>query len=113
MIVHKGRINSIVYLKDKSYLASSSYDTSIIFWKTVTNITEINQLTGHLRQTEKVIQLSNSNYLVSASDDFTLKVWDQFTNIATLKGHKNNVYSLVEISNNRMASCSKDKSIII
>ncbi len=68
-------------LKEKSYLVSSSYDTSIIFWKTVSNINQINQLNGHLRQTERVIKLTNSNYLVSASDDFTLKVWDQFINI--------------------------------
>jgi WD40 repeat protein len=74
LTVHQGRINSIAYLKEKSYLVSSSYDSSIIFWKTVSNINEINQLNGHLRQTEKVIKLTNSNYLVSASDDFTLKV---------------------------------------
>ncbi len=35
LTVHKGRINSIVYLSNKSYLVTSSYDTSIIYWKTV------------------------------------------------------------------------------
>ena len=58
--------------------------------------------------------MTNSNYLVSASDDFTLKVWNhEYTNVFNLTGHTNNVYSLVELSNERMASCSKDKSIII
>ncbi len=113
LTVHKGRINSIVYLTNQSYLVSSSYDTSIIYWKTVSNLTQINQLDGHSRQINDVIQLTN-NYLVSVSDDFTLKVWSQYSNIFTLQGHSNDIYSLVELASlERMASCSKDKSIII
>ena len=78
------------------------------------HLTQINQLNGHSRQINDIIQLNNNNYLVSASDDSTLKVWNnEYSNIYTLKGHSNNVYSIVELSTNRMASCSKDKSIII
>jgi len=114
LTVHQGGINSLLFYPVKSYLLSSSYDTSIIIWKQLnTNLNLINQLTGHSRQVNKVIQL-NSNYLVSASDDFNLKVWDQFSNVYNLTGgHINDVYFLVELSQNRMASCSKDKSIII
>jgi WD40 repeat protein len=37
--LHQGKINSIVYLSAYSFLVSSSHDTSIIFWKTVSNFT--------------------------------------------------------------------------
>ncbi len=50
LTVHKGKINSIVYLVNQSYLVTSSYDTSIIYWKTVSNLTQINQLNSELTQ---------------------------------------------------------------
>jgi WD40 repeat protein len=106
---HNGRINSLT--TNLTYLVSSSADTSVIVWKFAETLTLVKNLVNNSKQINDVIELTNSNYLVSASDDWLdLKVWD--LNV-TLTGHKNDVYSLIELPDQRMASCSKDKSIII
>ncbi len=93
-------------------------DTRIIVWKDSSNFTLKYSLFQNKRQIQKVIQLVNSGYIVTASDDFTIKILTSYNEyqfpISILIGHTNDVFDLVELPNrNKMASCSKDRSIII
>ena len=70
-------------------MASSSMDSSIIIWKTSTDLIKKYELNGHLRQAECLAVLNDGN-LASGSDDFTIKIWnssDSFKNVFNLTGH--------------------------
>ena len=114
LTLHKGSINSLSYQSNGANLISSSTDTSVIVWNTTNDLSLISELNSHLRQIEDSVQLTSLNYIATCSDDYTIKIWNnQYVNIFNLTEHTNDVYSLIELPNNTMASCSKDRLIII
>ena len=114
LTLHKGSINSLSYQSNGANLISSSTDTSVIVWNSTNDLGLISEFNSHLRQIEDSVQLTSLNYIATCSDDYTIKIWNnQYVNIFNLTEHTNDVYSLIELPNNTMASCSKDRLIII
>lgn len=111
---HDDLVMSICGLKDGN-LASSSCDKKIKIWKIdADNYTLMHILLEHEKDINKVIELEDGK-ICSCSNDKTIKIWDSSSNykcIKTLKGHTDNVTSIVEIDGSIFSS-SDDNTIRI
>ena len=63
------------------------------------------------------VSLLNNGCLVSSSHDRLIKIWkvsfDAFECVKTIEAHDKAILKTIQLSNNRMASCSNDKKIKI
>ena len=57
----------------------------------------------------------NNGLLLSSSWDATIKIWNLKTRtcLTSLKGHKNIVWDVIQLTDGSIASCSSDNSIIV
>ena len=116
---HQGAVYSLLRLND-FHIASGSCDDSIKIWN-LSNSTCLITLIGHTDSVESLVKIGSSQniQIVSGSFDNTIKVWDvnmeseKYQCSKTLIGHSYNVNSIIKISNNQVASGSRDKSIKI
>ena len=56
-----------------------------------------------------------NNLLLSASWDFSVKFWNLSTHLCifTIREHRGIVFDVIELSNGKIVSASKDKSVIV
>lgn len=93
-------------------LASASLDRSIKIWNLdVYNCIFSVECDFPIRN----LNLISNDRLVSFGYTSMIDVWDlnELRHLTTLEGHRANVNSIVEFSNNIMGSCSDDKTIIL
>ncbi|XP_022084184.1 WD repeat-containing protein 38-like isoform X4 [Acanthaster planci] len=85
-----GAIKSVAVSSDSKFIASASYDSTVIVWRTA-NASVVYRLTGHSRSVETVAFSHDSRLLCSGSWDNTALVWNLKTGTAknVLTGHKN------------------------
>ena len=59
--------------------------------------------------------MMKNGLLLSSSWDTTIKIWNLKTRscIASLQGHKNIVWDVIELQDGNIASCSSDNRIIV
>lgn len=111
---HEGTIFSLCKLRG-GRLASASGDRTIKIFNISTNQCEM-VIAHHHKGVTYVSQLDNG-YLISCSEDHMCIIWDisksNYKLVATLKEHEGTVWKATQISDNRIASCSSDKTIVI
>ena len=111
---HKKMLYALLILKD-GRIASCSEDSSIIIYS-VPSFEIQKVLRGHSSNVSYICQ-TETEKLVSASYDCTIRIWTVINNIytcdVTLFGHKKDVRKVITLTKRRIASSSKDLSIII
>ena len=111
--IHLKQIQHTIAL-DNDTIASASDDKTIVIWNIHTGMPKFH-LKAHTDNINGLAKLSNDN-LVSCSKDTSIKIWnksDNYNVITTLYGHLRSVICLKTIDENRLASGSCDKKIII
>lgn len=111
---HLDSIRNICVLKDGRICSCSGDDTIKIFSKLAHDL-EIT-IKGHNSAINYVSILDEGN-LLSSSDDKTLKIWKlsqkKYSLIQELVGHSGRVYKGIQLSKNRIGSCSADHKVKI
>lgn len=85
---HSGRITAVAWSPDGKYIASASYDKTVLVWN-ATNGKQLLTYQGHNGRVNSVAWSPDSKYLVSASDDQSAQVWEATTGkqIRSYNGH--------------------------
>lgn len=91
---HYGSVSSLCFSPDGRLLASGSYDSIVILWKT-----EDGSVVHHLNHEDRVAAVAFSpdgRIVVSAGNDKTIKLWDVNTGelLSTLAGHTTRIHSV-------------------
>ncbi|KAG8702391.1 hypothetical protein FRC09_004764, partial [Ceratobasidium sp. 395] len=114
---HTGRITSVAYSHDGTFIASGSEDHTVRIWDSETGNMIGKPLKGHSDVVKAVACAPNGSQIVSGSQDKTLCIWDPDTGKAIkgpLKGHTGPVLSLAySPDGERIASGSGDGTILI
>ena len=115
LIGHKGKINSIILIKYKTFCTGGE-DNLIKLWELITNI---NIEKFYCKQTLKEHKGRINNMLfmkeklISCSSDTTIKIWDYdkdlgMSYIQTLNQHKAPVISILQFNDNILISSDKN-----
>ena len=107
---HKNSVVSLTLLKTNK-LCSGSSDCTIKIWD-LKKKTNYKTLTGHKKPVKCVFQLSNG-YIISGSEEKKIIIWYNYSPLHELEGHEGAITGFCEISNNKFASISNDKTIKI
>ena len=120
---HKGPVRALTAVGGR--LFSGSYDSTVRCWD-IASGNCLGTLKGHLKPVRALTSLSTvttggigwgrpqeKHYVASGSDDTTVRVWDtqSLRCVATLRGHTDNVRSLVSVPDKFIISGSWDKTI--
>ena len=107
---HKDWVESADILPD-GRLVSASVDKTIKIW----NFSDGKCLKTIRSQTTYCMRLLPDNKAITASEEKSIKIWnlDSGLCVKTLAGHTSAIWSLAIISNEKIASCSEDKTIRI
>ena len=112
---HSDWVESVSWSPDGKYLASGSYDDTVIIWDAKSG-EKLKTLEGHSSYVNSVSWSPDGRYLASGSVDKTVIIWNAKSGekLKTLKGHSNSVYSVSwSPDGNYLASGSDDKTVII
>lgn len=112
---HSSWVNSVVFSRDLTRLASASDDHTIRIWDG-SNGACLQTLEGHSNSVTSVAFSYDSSRLASASWDCTVKIWDisSAACLQTFKGHGDSVISVaLARDSTRIASASWDGTIKI
>ena len=112
---HSSIVYSVSWSPDGKYLASSSYDKTLIIWDAKSG-ERLKTLEGHSSIVYSVSWSPDGKYLASGSDDDTVIIWDAAggQRLKTLKGHSNDVESVSWSPDGKyLASGSRDETVII
>jgi WD40 repeat protein len=92
---HSGRVNSLAFIPDSTYLATASDDNKVKLWD-VTTHTLIATFTGHKGPVNTIDFDSTGTYLATGSNDNTVCVWnlDSQRLLSTFVGHTGDVRSV-------------------
>ncbi len=97
---------------DKDTLASAAfYEKTIKLWSPTTGQTKLTIQTNGFVSSLKL--LNNNIHLAAGSADINIFNINDGILVSSLKGHTSNVYDLVQISANLLASSSKDQTVRI
>ncbi|KOB62545.1 hypothetical protein PFHG_04309 [Plasmodium falciparum HB3] len=110
---HKGEVYSINFSSDGKYIASSSFDMTIMVHNVYNECETIGVLRGHKNAVLQAKWLQDDNYICSASADHKLFLWDVEceSKLRSFKGHDNIVNGLDIINHNLFVSCSDDNTL--
>ena len=99
--------------EDGVQIVSGSSDNSIKIWD-LNEFKCTGTLEGHDNSISS-LKIMKSKLLLSGSWDFTVKIWNLNTKLCvyTMKGHTGIVFDVIELSNGKIATASKDKSVIV
>ncbi len=110
---NKSKINSIIVLKETSFVLTGNDDNLIKIW----NINDdsgfvTNYLEGHSCTVWCLVVFSDDELLASGSSDNLVKIWDlvNLKLLYSLEGHENTISSIIVLRNELLASSSWDNT---
>ncbi|MEE0936966.1 MAG: TIR domain-containing protein, partial [Bacteroidales bacterium] len=112
---HSDYVYSVAASPDGKYLASGSWDKTLIIWDANSG-ESLKTLKGHSWHVYSVSWSPDGNYLASGSGDKTVIIWDAKSGerLQTLKGHSSYVNSVSWSPDGKyLASGSDDNTVII
>ena len=112
---HTDCVYSIAVSPDGKYLASGSWDNTVIIWDAKSG-QRLKSLEGHSNYVESVCWSPDGKYLASGSRDETVIIWDANSGqkLKTLRGHSDAVWSVSwSLDGKYLASGSDDYTVII
>jgi len=112
---HGGRVYSVAFSHDSTWLASASDDGTVKIWDARSGEC-LQTLEGHGDDVNSVAFSHDSMWLASASYDGTVKIWDARSGecLQTLEGHGGRVYSVAFSHDSTwLASASVDNTVKI
>jgi hypothetical protein len=112
---HKGRVLSVSFSNDGSYLLSGSCDKTAKLWDANTG-TNVRSFLGHKGSVTSVAFSPNGKRALTGSEDGSLRLWDVATGteICAYWGHRDTVTSVAFSSDgNRLLSGSLDKTLLL
>lgn len=116
---HEESCNSVAFLPSGD-LITGGKDAHIRLWNGNDGFRMVKEIPAHNYAIYDILVNESKQRIATASRDKTIKVWDFDFNEkpirldrAKMGGHLNSVNRLLAINDNRFASCSDDRSIII
>ncbi|MDZ8104971.1 MAG: hypothetical protein RM338_05005 [Nostoc sp. DedQUE12a] len=109
---HISGVNSVIFSRERSLIASASADTTIKLWRLDGSL--VKTLSGHEDVVNSISFSPDSQIIASASQDKTVKLWNHRDGrlLATLLGHQAVVNSVsFSLDGQLIASVSTDKTI--
>lgn len=110
---HKGEVYSIDFSKCGKFIASSSYDMTVMIHNVYSECETIQIFRGHKNAVLQVKWSKEENCLFSCSADKKVNVWDieSGQKVRSFAGHTGVVNSIDVININLISSCSDDGCI--
>lgn len=116
---HHESCNSLAFLPN-GYLVTGGKDAFLRVWNGNEGFSLIKEIPAHNYAIYDIIVNSSSQWIATSSRDKTIKIWDLEFNEKPLRldrakkgGHLNSVNGLMMLDDNRFASCSDDRSVVI
>lgn len=117
---HQNSVFAVYFSPDGKYLLTGSRDAHLRIWDAAGDFRLIKAIPAHLFTINSIACNQNGKIFATASRDKTIKIWSA-ENFELLKvidkekfdGHANSVNKLIWMSDNTLASCSDDRSIMI
>ena len=101
-------------------MVTGGKDAFLRVWNGNEGFSLIKEIPAHNYAIYDIIVNSSSQWIATASRDKTIKIWDLEFNEKPLRldrakkgGHLNSVNGLMMLDDNRFASCSDDRSVVI
>ena len=116
---HENSVFALVTSPDQRFILSGSRDAHLKIWHT-DNYTLSQSIVAHMYAINHVAFSPNGQYFVTCSMDKSVKVWNAETfkllkviDKARHAGHGTSVNKLQWLTNNKVASCSDDRTVSV
>lgn len=110
---HSNHITAVAWSPDGKYIASASYDKTVLIWNAI-NGQQFLTYQGHSARVNTIAWSPDSKYLVSASDDQSAQVWEVATGkqVCFYHGHQGSLLAVAWSPNGKyIASAGEDTTV--
>ncbi|GAW79677.1 U5 snRNP-specific 40 kDa protein [Plasmodium gonderi] len=110
---HKGEVYSVNFSSDGKFIASASFDMTLMIHSVYNECETVSILRGHKNAVLEAKWSKDDSHICSASADFNVFLWDveNEKKIRNFKGHTSIVNGLDIINYNLISTCSDDCTV--